>query len=160
MNEIINNIYDNLISVILKDVDEAYQEIIKVNYLKYLNEQYLEKYKDKDLSSLLEKLIKFEMAKWEDKTREMKLNFLIEDPALNELSQIASRAFKYANDRKETETLIDENIAETLITEMQELLEKVAEFNNNLANWYFSESLIELNYACGKSDNTSLRMGR
>lgn len=160
MNEVINKIYNNLINVILKDIEKDYQEIVKSNYLKYLNEQYFEKYKDSNLDNLLEKLIKFETIKWEDKTKDMKLNLLIEDPALNNLSHIASRAFQYANNRKETESLIDEDIANALITEMKELLVKVAEFNTSLANWYFSESLVELNYACGKSDNTSLRMGR
>ena len=160
MVEIINSIYNNLIGIILKDVDNSYHEILKTNYLKYLNDKYYEKYKDyEDTSKILGKLINFEMAKWEDKPGNTKLTYLIDDPALNKLSEISSCASQYANDRKEIGVLLDEGVAEELIKEMENNLELVADFNKSLSSWYFSEALVELNFACGKTENTSLRMG-
>lgn len=161
MEELIKTLYDNLINIVLTDIDVSYHEVVKVNYMNYLKNQYFEAYKDfKDLNVLGQTLIRFEKLKWLDKNSDMKLNLLIEDEFLNKISVISSKAFDYANERKASGKLIDESVAENLINEMKQYFQKVLDFNKNFAQWCISDGIVDLIYASGKSNNTSLRMGR
>ena len=79
---------------------------------------------------------------------------------LGEIINITSEGYKGAVERLNNNVLMSVEIAEKYINRINELLPLVQEYNKQLASWYVSEGSMDLLYACGKTDNTSLRIGR
>lgn len=172
INELaINEIYNEVINVILNGVNKKYNEEISVAYKNYLLKTYLNfEMMGKAKDDLLPIFINLEISKWKKATQNVKLSEFLIDEVLNNIRNISNNGYKYAlsqlNQRsfgqKQINLLpvLDEDTAEKNILTLQNLLPKVREFNQDLASNLVSEGIVDFMYASGKTDNMSLRVGR
>ena len=126
-----------------------------------LNLKYYEDYKEyDDFDILYEVILDFEKNSLELLTLNEKKSLYVEDKAFNKIRDISNNAVELAWQRKEKGILVLSSLVDEYERQLKELLGLVADFNENISEILVSESLVDLAYACGKSDNTSLRMGR
>lgn len=170
-NELINLIYNRTINIILNGIEEQYKDEIKIAYKDYVDKKYssynLEGVKKEDVYKFF---VDLEVSKWEDISIGNKLSELLKDEALENIRYISNIGFEYAeariNQRKPGDNnsylpaTLDETISAQNIDILNNLLSKVRSFNQNLANSFVSEGIIDFKYASGKTENTSLRIGR
>lgn len=160
LNDLINKVYSNNIDIVLNGFNEKDIDGVKKKYLEMLTGQYagIDKITN-DFDKVYEKFIKFENSKWSRKKIDEKKRIFIEDPALNQIIDIASIAYQGAQDRLNNNTLMAKEYSSELINKLVELDKNVLEFNKDLSKWYLSEAGMDLTYACGNTENTSLRIG-
>ena len=144
INDLIEKIYINTVDAVLKDFDEKDYEFIKRKYFETLKSQYegLEEY-IRDYNKTYEKFYRFERNNWLNKSIDEKKKVFFDDLSLNQIIEIASIAYESAKNRLNNNILISKAYSEQLIDKL---------------SWYLSESIVELNYSCGNTDNTSLRI--
>lgn len=156
MNELHNLVYTNLESIILADVPIELHGKLTDAYKTYLVKTYSNV--STDAASMI---ISCEKEEWGRKTQEQKLSMLLDDPALTELKRISGIGYKAAlATLNGEEPGFDQEEAEGYIEQMEGLVSKVRDFNTNLARQYLSEGSIDFQYAVGKTEYTSLRIGR
>lgn len=160
INELIEKIYINTINIVLNGFEDNYLELVKRKYYESLKNQYtgLEIHID-DYEKTYETFLKFEIEEWLEKDLEEKKRIFLDDLSLNQIIDIASFAFKSANNRLNNNVLISKDYVEQLIDKLEQLDKNVLEFNKELSSWYLSECIMDLNYSCGNTNNTSLRIG-
>ena len=168
-DEAIKKIYDNTINIVLNEIDEESKESISYFYYEYLNEIY----KKIDIKNInIEKAIQIfsnlELLKWKNMSAIVKKMELIKDEALDNIRAISSIALNFAKQKVETRNRNEENTCDTLdkekadkyIQKLNTYLSQVKDYNKQLANYYVSEGIMDLNFASGKTNYTSLRIGR
>ena len=108
IEDLVSKLYLNTIDIVLNGFDEKDIESVKRKYYENLKEQYsgLEEY-IKDYNKTYEKFVKFEKSEWSEKTIDEKKRIFIEDPALNQIIDIASIAYQGAQDRLNNNTLME-----------------------------------------------------
>lgn len=160
INEMIDKIYSNTINLVLNGFEDKYIELIKQKYYEKIRKKYLTlENKIKNYNASYEIFYQFEQSNWNKKTIEEKKSIFIDDINLNQIVDIASFSYESAKNRLINNIIISEQYANKLINKLKELDKNVLDFNKDLSNWYLSESIMDLSYACGKTDNTSLRIG-
>lgn len=160
VNDVIQKLYYNLINVISNDFEESDKKEIQVEYMKILNNRYSElPFNTTEYEKLYEKLFKLEYNEWSNLSLDMKKHVLLKDLALDEIINITSEAFKYAQERLNKNILISNEIAEQYISRLSELYDSVKEYNKQLANWHISEGIMDLKYSSGQTENMSMRIG-
>ena len=160
INELIKKLYDNLIDIVLNGFEEEFYQLVKKEYLNILNTRYL-KYDNniKNFESVYEAFYKIEYIEWSSMPLNMKKNLFLKDDYLNKIIDITSKAYKYAKERLYNNKMISIEEAKNLTTELEKLLENVQKYNIDIAKWYISEGVMDLQYASGQTNNTSLRIG-
>lgn len=88
-----------------------------------------------------------------------RLSLYVQDKALQQLSELSIKGMKLGLRRYNEGIQIDELIARTNIMKMAILLQSVKEFNVFRANGIYGDGVLDYNYASGKSDDFSLRLG-
>ena len=162
LKEAIKEIYLNVISVILNDIDEKYKDEVSNNYLEYLYSMYSDKeFNEQNYRKIVEVLSKIEYDKWKARDRNSKLYYLKNDKSFDVINDISKKAYSLASMHLEGKNInvsqeeIDKNI-NILINQ----LNSVEEFNKEEAARLVSEGIIDFEYALGKNDNiTSFRIG-
>lgn len=160
INDVIQKLYYNLISVILTGFEESDKKIVEAEYMRILSNRYSElPFNITEYEKLYEKLFKLEYNEWSGLPLDMKKHILLKDSVLDEIINIASEAFKFAKNRLNKNMLISIEEADKYISRLEELYNSVKEYNKQLAQWHISEGILDLKYSSGQTENTSLRIG-
>ena len=155
-NEIIKILYEKLINIVLNGLNEEEKNIGGQEYYNIL----INRYSDKEIDEkIFQKIINMEYNEWINIDIDMKKHILLKDKALEEIINLTSKAFKVAQDRLIKNIIIPQQEAEQNIMRIEELYPLVKEYNQQLAKWHMSEGIMDYNYACGKTDNMSMRIG-
>lgn len=160
IDSVLEKVYSMIESILIEGVEPSYLEEMRKNYIKTLNLKYYDDYKDyDDFDMLFEAIMDFEKSSLEFLTPGEKKSLYIKDEAYEKIQEISRNAESLAWNRKETGEIAETPLCENYIYQLTVLLNQVADFNKNVAEILVSESLVDLAYACGRTENTSLRMG-
>jgi len=161
MKYFIEQIYSKTISEVLKDIPDKYEEEIKKSYKNCLNEKYYNVDFDiENIDEILDRLVKLEVSLYKNMNYMTKLSYLIKDMAFEKIGFISNLGYENAQKRIKQNIIMNELEANSYIKLMNEQLHFVKEFNIMLAKNYISEGTVDFLYACGTSNDTSLRLGR
>lgn len=162
-DDIINKIYNRVINVILKDSSQENSKELSDSYRQYL----INTYGDIDeqvinLEDVFNTIVEVELDKWKNVSILKKYSEFLRDDALKNIEQISLVGQRYALNRLRQKNIlsISENEANQNIEMLENLRPNVRDFNKTLADYYISEGTIDFEYACGKTNNYSLRVGR
>ncbi len=163
MREVLDSVFNEMIDVILLDFGDDEKGIIIDGYKRYLEINYRDSVNLENISLSKQVILKMEHIKWDKSDKKEKQVSLIFDENLRELGKISALAQDYANYKlMGKEDLIDLTVEE--MNHKIELMEKyrdlVKPFNKEIANSYFSEAVVDFQYALGLSNNTSFRIGK
>ena len=154
LNDLINFIYDNTISEVLKDIPEEEKKKISDSYKSYLSEMYEDVEINLDnLEQLKAMFTRLELSSWQKKNAEQKRETLYYDEYFDKLFGISGIAFEEAKIRN----LTKEQVMDYL-NKMKEYFDKVASYNKKVAEDYLSEASLDFMYAIGESDDKSFRI--
>ena len=167
-NQILTNVYNNMINSILSKFSRGEHEEIKKMYKKYLESSYGPAIEEGDeVEKTSNTFTKLEEISWEDANKNDIRRGITVDEALSKLGQLSSQAEKYAQFRlgatisgQEYIPQIDIEKAKQILAEMTKLFDQVKPFNKEIAKNYLSEGSVDLAYATQQTDNMSLRIGR
>ena len=169
MNEqLINSIYNNMISVVLEGINEELKQQLSVSYKQYLFDNYADTLDpDDDINQVIDIYTKMERKKWQDKTPEEKMRIIMRDEQLEKLREISNIGYKHAqrklgyiiSGQEYTPDLTREQII-SYIKEMQKLASSVQPYNIREAQMYLGEGSMDFNYSGNLTENMSLRIGR
>lgn len=160
IEQIINMLYQNMISVILQGFDPKDYENVKKQYYVMLMSKYLDlDWGMNDANKFYEKMYKLEYIKWSGMPLNMKKNIFISDDNLNKIINLAGLGYKYAKNRLDKNQLISKKEALNSVKQLKEFRKNVFEYNDKLADWCVSEGTLDFYYACGINDVVSLRIG-
>lgn len=135
------------------NIKNYYMDYIKKSYAEFDNGQITDKNK-------INILVELENNKWLNESPDYKKAFIIPDENLKRLSEISSFAYDMAKNRLKNDVMAsDINLSEYL-SKIEELKNKVYNFNIYLARELVSETILDLQYALGQTDDTSIRIGR
>lgn len=158
-NKLINEVFNNLISIITSGIEEQYIEEVRKNYLKKLNNRYEDKRITEDnYNKYLNNIIEIEKNEWLQISAFQKKQLLIIDDNLNQIIYISNEGFKLARDKKTNNNTISKEYAFEQIKKLEELLPNVYDFNIGVAKKYISEAILDYNYAVGDTDKRSFRL--
>ncbi len=162
IKNIIDRVYSEMINLVLEGFEESEVDQIKKLYYDFLVKKYTEIIKrDSNSERNIKVMSVMEKSYWSDKSKDYKLSILIKDEFLNQLCDLSMLAYKRAVERKGSDKLtVTREEAEQSINKMNELFKKVQPFNNAIGYSYLSEGIEDFNYACGNSEEHSLRVGR
>lgn len=161
IEKLINQIYTNVINIVIKDIDEKDKEEVSSNYLKYLYSLYSDKkFNEEDYEKVLGVLIDIEKSRWLNREKNAKLYYLKKDECFDIINEISKKSYALAikclNDGVAT---ISKEEADQDIEKLRNCLDRVEEYNKDAAKELVSESMLDLEYASGMVDITSLRLG-
>ena len=162
VKKVIDDVYSQLIDLVLEGFDQIESEQVKKLYYDYLTKEYSDIIKSKnDIERSIRSLSIMEKSYWEYKSKDYKLSMLVKDTFLNQLGSLNQEAYESALERVKTDKLtVTKEDAEQKISKMKELYSKVQPFNSSIGYNYLLEGIEDFNYACGNSDEHSLRVGR
>lgn len=156
-NKSIMKIYENTVDKFLENFSVSEIESIRNLYLSYLIRTYSHLKLD-DIA--VDYYSNLEVIKWKDFNIDGKMSIISEDKSLEELVKLSMEGLHYADQFRKYGTMLDKKIANEKIKLMNELLNKVLEFNKKLATYYYSEGSLDFSYAAGLTNLMSLRTGR
>lgn len=155
----ISNIYNEMINTILKEIEEVYIIATKEGYRKLLLNRYSTiDINETNYDKLYQTFINLEHKEWDNLSAELKLNILVDDEHLNQMIEISGKAYQCAKTRLNNMGVISEKTANYYIEKMKNISEQVSDYNKELAKNYLSETILDLLYATGKTENSSLRI--
>ncbi len=170
-NEIIEQLYMELIDDLLSDIDVKYHEEVRTAYKTKLIERVNNFGKDTGLEMIvaqmpIEKKISIiknsEMSSNLGLSPNLKLSTILDDNAFSKIVNIANVGFKAAQERAfgEKHMLISSELSDENINNMNLLLPNVREFNKDFASEKVGEGELDYRFASGQSNNTSMRLGK
>ena len=159
---LIEEIYNNSVSIVIHGIKKEFVEDIKKGYKDYLFRIYTDiNLMGKDPKTAASIFSEFEASKWKKVSPNVRLTELYPDIALKEINNLSMAGYELALKRIETtSSSIDEQTAKASIDKLNELLTKVKVFNYALALNMVSEGTMDYLFACGRVEETSLRIGR
>lgn len=161
MEDFIKYLYDNTIKYIISDFNEDEISEIKEGYLNYLNNHYLDTIDEENIEKAKKVFPEVEIKNWKKVSKKAKQSILLKDSALDDMRYYSDYARVYANERLDNNRIvISEKQAKSYIKHMEDMFEKVRDFNKVIAHQLLSESTVDFLYASGISDNMSLRCAR
>ena len=160
IDELINLIYNKTINIVIEGFEEDLQQSVCKEYMKFLNEKYHRLENQINYNKALDDLCEIEELEWSEMPIGVKKNLLFKDKDLDDIKKLSSIAYKYAKGRLLNNTTIETEQANNMISELNKLRKQVADYNISLADWYISESTMDLKYSSCQTDNMSLRIGR
>ena len=161
-NKFIDTLYENVINKVLLGIDSRNKETVCKEYYNVLIDRYssinFDNLNSEEYNLLLNNFIELENYEWGDMGVEQKLSALIQDEALNKLSSLSAKANTYAKDYIDNNKTIDDETYNTIVNGFNKLKEKVAEYNDKLAERYIIEGMADLDFANGKRIMPSSRL--
>ncbi|MBR3249735.1 MAG: hypothetical protein IKF83_03430 [Clostridia bacterium] len=88
-----------------------------------------------------------------------KLSTYLKDATYEELIILSNKGTEFGIKKYNTGETLNEKEAENCKQKMNKLLEQVREFNIIKAQLSYGDGILDYDYACGKSDIYSLRLG-
>ena len=109
---VINQIYKNMIGIILQDIDIGYHEAISRKYMETLVKRYSDVQFDASrIQDVYNSLFGIEYKEWSSITSGIKKHVLMTDNSLNKIIDIASAAFKAAKARLNNNVIMSKELA-------------------------------------------------
>ena len=160
--EIIKKIYKNTISTVLENIDSEVVNDLCAAYYEYLLRNYSNfDTKGKNEEEVITIFSQLEKSKWSNMNSGMKKSELLKDEAFEHIKYISGMGLKYAQERVvKNSVVLDAETADKYIDLLNEYLPKVQKFNVFIAQNYVSEGIMDLQFASGKTNDMSLRIGR
>ena len=168
---LVNEIYNRTIDIVLNNTQDSNKQILQEGYKQYLINNYgdikldEEPYNNKPINELIDKYVELETMDWEDELEDNKLSTFIIDDAYEQICKISNIAYDYAKLRlfeqdSNYKSIISVEEATKTIENLYYLQSQLKSYNNERAEMIISESIMDLLYASGQTDNMSLRIGR
>lgn len=154
-NRVVNDIFNNVIDIIIKDTDNEYKIELYESYKDYINEIYGdEEYNEKTISILSN----LEVKKWQNQDKISKYQRLLKDDAMNELFELSEKMYNLAISKKMGNVNMEDTFKDK-IDNIDNLFEKIRPFNKKRALFLKSEVILEYNYVFKNAQITSIRTG-
>ena len=157
MNSGVEKIYDKTKSIIERKFYSYERDEILKAYKDYLYSRYG---KFNNIDNGLDKLCQIEIKFFENKDKDYIKSLLIKDYNYEALYNLSKQAEMYALYRLRENSLIDADTYNGIIKSMNEVFDKVKPYNKTAAKMIYSEAIVDLEFAAGLTENTSLRVGR
>ena len=159
---LIEFLYENAKKEILKGfINPIEIKEILYFYRKYLEERYLEITEKQEFEEKKEKILKREIRNWNDVSKKDKQRFLVYDENLAKLGYFSNLAYEAAMSKIKGENVdINEQTAQNYKKLMKEYASKVRNFNKETAKEYLSNGIVDIDFATGKTECTSFRVGK
>ncbi len=167
--EVIKKIYDKTKDVVINFVDEELQFLLENAYYEYLVENYGNfDLQEKNIDDVVKIFADLEISKWSNMSIDNRKSELLKDEAFENLRYISNVALKYAEQKVNSRDINGENMQNTLdeetankyIEALNTYLPQVQDFNKQIADYFVSEGIMDLEFACGRTNYMSLRIGR
>ncbi len=168
-DESIKKMYANTINVVLDGIDEESINLIKNAYYTYLYDNYRNfDIGNRNIENVIKIFSDLEITKWKDMSIIDRKTVLLSDEVLDDIKFISSLAFKLAEQKVNSRDVNGENMQNTLdegtankyIEALNTYLSQVQDFNKQVAEYFVSEGIVDLQFASGITSNMSLRIGR
>lgn len=160
INNIITYIYNNMIGIVLRGFESTYVNIVSKKYMDILINRYSDiQFDIKNINDVCKDLFELEYDEWNAMPIDVKKHILVDDLALEKIIDLSSEALKYAKNKLYNNIVVSKDVTDEIILKLNLCYNNVADFNKDLAMWYISESTVDLDYASGQSENTSMRIG-
>ncbi len=164
MKEIYDKIYEKVKVELLKDLPEKYVENVVSGYYKKLviAENLIEDFQ-MPIAKFIDVYAATELEDLSSMNLEDKLRKYCHDSAIAAMRFISGSALKYAEKRIDSENKdisVSQQEADELITKVTQLSKTVEYFNENEVPLLLSETINDLLYASGQSENLSFRLNR
>ena len=161
MNELAKKIFDETVDNLIDGVDEKYYDDLKNGYFEYLCNRY-KKYSIEDADVFIN-LMRKSLLRSGSLSR---LSTYIQDDELENIRHLSQngldKACYYAENilsKGDRTPIVDSNELEESTISLREGLSKVKEFNQDIARNLISEGVLDYNFAAGKTDFMSFRLG-
>lgn len=164
INQLLQIIYENTINIVQNsledDFENAYKKYLRDKYEDVLKE-FAAKESEKMLKAVVNSFIDDEIRFWKDLNENEKMSVLVDDPAFEHLTFLSEVAFEQAKKViKSDEFIRDEHKYHRNLEDLALCLDDIKPFNVEAAKELLSEAILDINYAFGKSELMSLRLGR
>ena len=159
--QLVDSMEQSIISKVSSNMEkekicQGYKEYLVLSYQPVVSEQQHDKDNTQQLFTFL---LDTEKQRWANSTIEEIRSLLLPDENFFELQRIAEEVFSKALHTATTKIAIENNnLYQKLFLALNMNAEKVEDFNKNNADEILSNALLDLGYAFGKSDVTSLRL--
>ena len=163
IEKLINEVFSNVISIVLDGITDQDKDEVSKNYLKYLYEVH----SDIDINSenyakMLSIITRIETKKWTSRDMNSKLYYFKDDESFEIIDAISKKAYSLAllRCKENSDFTISKEEARKYIDILASKVKSVLDFNKAEAERLVSESVLDFEYACGNSnDITSFRIG-
>lgn len=158
-DRLITDIYDYIIELILGKIRAEYKDVVAKGYLNYLKNIYSDfEFNQNDYKKVINILRTIQYEKWSTSSELYILKELTYDENLLKIKSLSSNATSYAISRLETGKQISSETYIEIANQFDDLINKVYSFNRKEANLNIADGKMDLLFATGNSDNTSLRI--
>lgn len=160
--DVYSEIYNATIDVVLAGFEPDDFDAVSDGYRNYLRKNYdfsiLSSITSSNYDKILGAYIMTEKRSWSNMLLDTKKGELFLDENLIKLSGLSAKAEGYARVRITNGEFITREVADDLISSMEEAFKKVEPYNLNLAEQYLSEGSVDCDFASGISNNCSIRL--
>lgn len=158
INDVLKRVFNNIEPLLLEEIDSIYIEEVKKTYKQNIIDKYFEDYKSfENMDMLYSVIMEFEETFLKNLSINEKKSMFIKDSAFEQILIITNKCLELARERKENNSFCNISIMEECRKTFDENYPLVKDFNKDLADLYILEGMMDIEYACGKSANPSLR---
>lgn len=158
MKNDINCALEKILPTVISNVEDDYKNVIEKYYKMYFVDSYGSLFNEnKNIN--VERIISLEINSWKNRTSNEKKFLLIPDKALQEILSISNSAMSKAIDRIQNNVIITEDEFNSCYSKLYDNLKEVLEFNKEVAEVNLADAELDLKFAAGLSDVTSIRVG-
>ncbi len=157
--KIIQEIFDQIVPFVLKDIPLEYIDEVKKGFYNYLTIKYAFKDFEENKLETIKLVIKLEQMEWERASNVYKLRLFVKDNSYEKICNLSLEAFEQAQKKNNNLVNVLSSLeAETKINELTNGLSHVCFFNYDLAKELISEGILDYLYASRDTDVMSLRL--
>ena len=161
LDKAINEIYTNVIKIVLDGINILDREKVANSYLQHLYSLYSDKdFNEQNYAKMVSVITEIEQSKWSLRDKKSKLYYFKTDNSFDIIDSLSKKAYSLALSRYEKNIIpISKEEADKNIDTLIKKLESVEDFNKEEAERLVSEGILDFNYACGSnSDIISFRL--
>lgn len=167
IEEYILSIYERTYSIIQSAFVNINEKVLEL-YMQYLTDKYETQLSDivnseseKMLEAVIDVFVEDEYRIWTGLSETEIISLLEHDYAYEHLDFLSNIAFEQAKECYEKNKYYSNDEEYKLrLEEISACLDKIKPYNLDAAKELLSETLLDIDYVFGKSDNTSLRLSR
>lgn len=158
--QLVDELYERVIDTFLENVIYE-RELLASAYKDYLVRVYGDiDIVQEEYSKAFETFSASQKEKWKNVSGKDKKKELVLDEFLVIIGEISEKGFEAAKIKKWQNIAFDREEGVLAINKLKENLDKVQNYNKELAKNLVSEGILDYNYATGASEVMSLRVGR
>lgn len=164
--EYMDGLIESILPTFMENIPEEDREQLSKAFIEKMRTDYSDVISDavSNTNASLKMIISIfsdpEINIWSNMVLDRKKSILLYDDNFQKLISLSLNTFEKAKQRAKHNTLIEMQQYQNTFDEMENLLRKIQPYNITAAQQVYSEALVDLNYACGLSNNKSLRLAR